>query len=445
MTSTAATLARKNHKPRRIGLLRSLAFLALLLLPQTGAPYSVLTHEQLIDITWKHSIRPLLLSRYPGLTDAQLDQAHAYAYGGCAIQDLGYYPFGKKFFSDLTHYVRSGDFVLSLLRNAQTANELAFAIGALSHYIGDTIGHDDAVNYSVPIEFPDLAHKYGPVVTYADNGHAHIRTEFAFDINEVSKHHFASADYLKHMGLEIPTPLLAKAFFETYGLNSSEVIGKRRPVMRAYRFAVRNLIPHVAAAEVLLHKKHFPADLNDAVSIQLQQDLAQAEIDNGWDKFDAETGVGIHFLAGLIYILPKFGSLSMLSIRGPNILTDDLYVRSLNRSAAAMRLILSNFDSIDTRVPNRDLDTGYKVKPGGYHLTDETYARLLARITRTPTQPIPLGLKQDIAEYYSDPAAPISTKKDAKQWATVQAQLQILNTMPTTTSVVFVTAQIPAL
>ena len=104
--------------------------------PQLGLGYATFTHEELIDLAWNHSIRPLLLQRYPGTTEIGLREAHAYAYGGCLIQDLGYYPFGETLFSDLTHYVRSGDFVLALLRDAQSVNELAFAIGALSHYVG---------------------------------------------------------------------------------------------------------------------------------------------------------------------------------------------------------------------------------------------------------------------------------------------------------------------
>ena len=35
------------------------------------------------------SIRPLLLKRFPGLTEYQITEAHAYAYGGAVIQDLG--------------------------------------------------------------------------------------------------------------------------------------------------------------------------------------------------------------------------------------------------------------------------------------------------------------------------------------------------------------------
>src|ERR1700679_2169927 len=73
--------------------------------------YSVLTHEEIIDLAWTSQLRPLLLQRYPSLSPEELTEAHAYAYGGTVIQDLGFYPFGSAEFSDLVHYVRSGDFV----------------------------------------------------------------------------------------------------------------------------------------------------------------------------------------------------------------------------------------------------------------------------------------------------------------------------------------------
>src|SRR5205814_9650265 len=78
-----------------------------------GNTYSVLTHEEIVDLLWKQKIQPLLLKRFPDATEEDLRKAHAYAYGGCVLQDMGYYPFGNKYFSDLVHYVRSGDFVRS--------------------------------------------------------------------------------------------------------------------------------------------------------------------------------------------------------------------------------------------------------------------------------------------------------------------------------------------
>jgi hypothetical protein len=396
-----------------------------------GVPYSVQTHEELIDLAWKQSIRPILLKQYPTLTEAQLQEAHAYAYGGCAIQDFGYYPFGNGFFSDLTHYVRAGDFVLSLLHNAHTADELAFAIGSLSHYIGDTIGHSAAVNHAVPVEFPKLEKKYGSTVNYAESPHAHVQTEFAFDINQLSKRRFAPYEYLKFVGLEVPRPLLRKAFFETYGINLPDIIGSKETSIRIYRYGVRKFIPNIARAETILHKKNFPADTPSSDFDEIKADLLQASADNNWEAYRKAPGFGSHLYAGFIFILPKVGTLKMLAIKGPTEHTEELYIKSLNRSIKTMRRVLADFDHINQYLANRDLDTGAFVKPGGYRLTDQTYAKLLAMITKNPGNVVPIQLKHDLIAYYADPDAPIITKKNPEQWAQVQANLKVLGGMKT--------------
>jgi Zinc dependent phospholipase C len=412
-------------------LLKAITSLALLLTTTPAVPYSVQTHQELIDLAWKATIRPILLKHYPTLTEAQLQEAHAYAYGGCAIQDFGYYPFGNAFFSDLTHYVRSGDFVLSLLHNAQTPDELAFAIGSLSHYIGDSFGHSLAVNQAVPIEFPKLEKKYGPSVNYAENPHAHVQTEFAFDINQLSKKRFAPSAYLKHVGLEVPMPLLRKAFFETYGLRLPDIIGSKETSIRIYRYGVRRFLPNIARAETVLHKSSFPADTPSSDLDTLRADLVQASADNDWEKYRKNPGIGSHLYAGFIFILPKVGTLKMLAIKGPTPQTEDLYIKSVNHSIIALRLVLTHYDRIDHYLSNRDLDTGNVVRPGGYRLTDETYAKLLVMITKNPANVVPFQLKHDLIAYYSDPQSPISTKNDPEKWAQVQANLKTLATMKT--------------
>jgi hypothetical protein len=416
---------------RRTHLVKAIAFLSLLLTAVPAIPYSVQTHQELIDLAWKQSIRPILLKHFPTLTEAQLQEAHAYAYGGCAIQDFGYYPFGNAFFSQLTHYVRSGDFVLSLLHNAQTPDELAFAIGSLSHYIGDNFGHKYAVNHSVPVEFPKLEQRYGPSVNYAEDPHAHVQTEFAFDINQLSKRRFAPSAYTRFVGLQVPMDLLRKAFFETYGLRLPDIIGTKQTSIRVYRFAVRRFLPDIARAETILHKKNFPADTPGPDLDALTVDLCQASADNNWEAYRKKPGVRSHLFAGFIFILPKVGTLKLLAIKGPDEQTEDLYIKSVNRSIKAMRLVLTNFDTIDHYISNRDLDTGDIVKPGGYRLADETYARLLDVITKKPTNVVPFQLKHDLVAFYANPQSPISTKKDPKKWAQVQANLQTLATMKT--------------
>jgi hypothetical protein len=415
---------------QRNRLIQALTFCALLLLATPQAiPYSVQSHEALIDLAWKQSIRPLLLKRYPNLTDAQIQEAHAYAYGGCAIQDFGYYPFGKRFFSDLTHYVRAGDFVLALMRDAKTPDELAFAIGALSHYIGDITGHSLAINRAVPVEFPKLRKKYGDSINFAENPHAHVQTEFAFDINQLTKRRFAPSGYLNYVGLGFSNRLLRQAFFEVYGLNLSDVVGSRDNAVRTYRSAVRRFIPNIARAETLLHKKSFPPDVPSPDLNDLAKDLIQASADNDWERFRKSPGFTSHLYAGFIFILPKVGSLKMLAIRGPNQQTEDLYIKSFNRSIHTIRFALEHIDTLNVYMANRDLDTGDVIRPGGYLLCDKTYARLLSELTKHPEHPIPAQLKHDISDYYADPHAPISTKNDPQQWETVQANLKILDSM----------------
>jgi len=462
--------------------LRPRHLLALLLLtvvpPRPAHAYSVLTHEQLIDLTWQSSIVPLLLSRYPTLTPAQIEEARAYAYGGCVIQDIGYYPFGDAFFSDLTHYVRSGDFVVNLFRNAGNANELAFAVGALSHYIGDSIGHSTATNLAVPVEFPRLEARYGHSVNYAEGEHQHVQTEFAFDINEIAHHRFAPVHYLRHVGLQVPTKQVSLAFYQTYGLAENFTDTRHHRInVGAYRFAVRKFIPRIAYAVTLLHRKHEPADDTADPDLQrLTREINAVAQQNHWEDFRKQPGIGTYTLAAFLYIIPKFGPLKLAAVKGPTPQTETDYIHSvivsndeLDRDVrrftpppttkptaveAATADSAKNPTSSDTApanpraaqsvprestdpnhpLPNRDLDTGSPVRPSGYRLTDDTYATLLHRLAATPTQPIPPGVKQDILAYYANLDLPFATKKNPTQWATLQQDLKTLQTMPTSTA-----------
>jgi hypothetical protein len=445
--------------------------LSLLMLgPRRAAAYSLLTHQQLIDLTWEDSIVPLLLSRYPGLTPAQLDEARAYAYGGCVIQDMGYYPFGDPSFSDLTHYVRSGDFVVNLFRNAKNADELAFAIGALSHYIGDSIGHSLATNLSVPVAFPKLRRKYGRAVSYAEGERQHVQVEFGFDIDEISHQHMAPLQYLRHIGLKVPVKQLALAYYQTYGLTNDFAGPRRRFNVREYRFATRTFIPRIAYAVTVLHRRHEVPEPDTAEAAAIAKEIASANAEYNWQQYRRKAGFETYMLAGLFFILPKVGPLRLVAVKNPTPATDAEYIHSVAVSLAALRRDLARFTppadrrahagtvaivksvqpaeipsttlahgSIAPRrppdgrhpLPNLDLDTGKVVQPGGYPLTDVTYALLLHRLTRHPVRKIPPGIKEDVLAYYANPDSPITTKKDAKKWAQVQADLTTLAGMPT--------------
>lgn len=418
---------------------RSLAcFLILLTLfwtfPQPADAYSFLTHENMIDVAWHDSIRPLLLARFPTVTQAQLHEARSYAYGGATIQDMGYYPFGHQFFSNLTHYVRSGEFVNNLFHDSQTVDEYAFAIGALAHYVGDNNGHRYATNLSTPIEFPSLGKKFGPIVTYDQGPHQHVRTEFAFDVEQLSRQRFAPPGYLRSAGFNVPRRLLEQAFFDTYGLSLRSVLGRPYPAIQSYRSSDEKFLPKIAQAEVLIHRKGFPPEVDTPAFHQFttRQSLTAAE--NKWGKFSRKPGFEVHLIAIIIRILPKVGAISDAAIRGPNAETNRWYIESVNRT-------IDNYEDLLRRLTknpgksleltDRDLDTGNHVQPGAYRLTDRTYAQLLQRLTAQPDHSIPAGLRQNILDYYADPNAPITTKKNLQAWKRVQTELITLRSMKT--------------
>jgi len=395
-----------------------------LVFPPTTSAYSVLTHEELIDLAWNESIRPLLLARFPGTSEEQLREAHAYAYGGSAIQDMGYYPFGKEFFSDLTHYVRAGDFVVWLLQNAQTPDELAFAIGALSHYLGDSIGHSQAINPATALEFPKLRHEFGPIVTYDESPHGHVRTEFAFDVEELSDAALAPPSYMRFIGFKVPRRFLELAFLSTYGFNIHEVLGRAHPALRSYRTSVRSFIPAFTEAEIVLHRHQFPAHPDDQAYHIFAERVARTNYDRKWRPYRGP-GFKAHLLAILVFIIPKIGPLSDLAIKIPNRGTEELYLQSVNRTVDSFREALHQLAASETPLvlANNDLDTGYPVKLGDYPLADQTYAQLLDRITSRPDRLIPEALRQDIIGHYEGLGSTTNAQKKTN------AKLQVLEKM----------------
>jgi hypothetical protein len=414
------------------GWLRSwicgIALLLVLFSSADAGAYSVLTHEELIDLAWNDSIRPLLLARFPGATDAQLVEAHAYAYGGCAVQDMGYYPFGKRFFSDLTHYVRSGDFIAWLFRNARTINEYAFAIGALSHYLGDSIGHSQAINPATGVEFPNLSRKFGPDVTYDESPHSHIRTEFAFDIEELTERAFAPPAYLSFIGLHVPRKFLAQAFIDTYGFDVHEVLGQARPALRSYQTSVRKFIPAFAEAEVVLHGHQFLPPPDDEAYRIFAERVARTNYERRWKHTYRGPGFKAHLLAIVVFIVPKIGAAADLAIKIPSHDTQELYFKSVNQVVDEFHAALDKLGSEPKALialPNIDLDTGHHVKRGEYRRTDQTYARLLERLTSVPGRTIPIDVQQNILTFYA------ISKTALDPTPRVKAQLEVLKGMKT--------------
>lgn len=410
--------------------------------------YSVLSHEALIDAVWRPVIVPLLLSRYPNATAAELRQAHAYAYGGCVIQDMGYYPLGDHFFSNLAHYVRSADFIRSLLTNSRNLNEYAFALGALSHYVADNTGHPLAVNLAVPALYPKLRTQYGKRVTYEDDPQAHLMVEFSFDVVQIAGAGYLPRTYHNFIGFKVAKRLLERAFMQTYGLKFSSLFLWTGMSLRVYRFGASAVVPNLTT--VVWHQKRkkilrlYPTIVNKKFVYR----LARGSYERDWGanykpprfykrwprrlKYrveEAQAGILARITVYLFEVLPKVGPLRTLQFKPPTPRTQALFISSFGDTVERYHRDLNKLRTGSLALENRNCDTGKPTVAGDYWLADETYAQLLKKLASRHFKTVTPELRSNILAFYKNLNAPIVTKSDPGKWRKMLQELKVLKTL----------------
>jgi len=394
-----------------------------LIWPSPTRAYAVLAHEAIIDAVWETHIKPLLLARFPGSTEEQLSEAQAYAYGGSIIQDMGYYPYGSHFFSDLTHYVRSGDFVQALLRNANDVNEYAFAVGALAHYAADNDGHRLATNRAVPLLYPRLQKKFGDTVSYEQDPLAHTKTEFGFDVLEVAHESYAPDGYHDLVGFEVSQDLLDRAFQQTYGLQLKDILVDEDKALNSYRHAVSKTIPKATKVAWSLKKDEIKTDLPGITKKKFRYNLSKSNYEREWGKNYQQPTLGERFLAFLYKLIPKFGPLKVLQFKTPTPEAQQMFRASFNSTLDKYRGLIVDLESGHLDLPNDNFDVGEATGPGKYGLNDDAHAKLLDKLADQKFAGMSYELRDELLHFYSEPDAPYATKRDPKAWATVQLEL----------------------
>lgn len=377
----------------------ALLLLLVFFIPYKSYSLGVLTHEAIIDAEWNNAILPFLKSQYPNSTDSEFIKARAYAYGGAVMPDIGYYPFGSRLFTNLVHYVRSGDINEALLKDADSLNGLAFALGFLSHYYADVYGHPLATNISVPLVYKKMRKKFGDTVTYADNNISHMRMEFGFDVLQVAKGNYASKSYHDFIGFKVDTALLAKAFNEIYGLSLDDVFGNLNISVETFRYIIANVFPLITkAAWASKNKKLFKTDsTNTSKRFRYKMHIKQ---------YNKEFGTGYKHpgffatgLAVIIKIMPKVGPLRALHFKVPN--------------AEAEKNFDNSFDTITTHytksiksvgrkknLKDADYDTGNLTEKCEYVLADDTYNEWLIKLNNANFKIVTPAIKNNIIQFY---------------------------------------------
>jgi hypothetical protein len=420
----------KGKTPRLLVLAR-LVF-AILLFSSISFGYTVLTHEAIIDSVWDASVRKLLLKRFPAATPEELEQAHAYAYGGCIIQDMGYYPFSSRLFSDLTHYVRSGDFITSLIRESQDLNEYAFALGALEHYAADTDGHRIATNRAVPMLYPDLRRKFGSAVTYWDDPVSHIRTEFGFDVLQVASGRYATDGYRHFIGFQVSRAVLERAFQDTYGIEMKDVFGNLTLALGSYRHTVGTIIPGMTRVAWNLKKDQLKKEIPGITRKKFLYNLSRASYEKEWGTEYHKPGFGTKVWTFVFRIIPTSGPFRALKIRTPTPEVEKIFMASFNATVDGYRAVIAKVDADSLELPNENFDVGGPTRPGKYKGADEAYAKLVGKLADHQFAGMQPDLRDNILAFYKDlpPASAKSTQKETAESAKLQEQLDQLKAVP---------------
>src|SRR5499427_8002327 len=404
-----------------------LTLLFVLVFSQRMRGYSMLTHEQIVDLAWSDQIQPLLKQRFPKATEEELNEAHAYAYGGCIIQDLGYYPFGNKDFSNLLHYVRSGDFVVAMLQDAGDINGYAFALGALAHYISDIGGHP-AVNRAVALDYPNLQRKFGDNVTYEDNHRAHIRTEFGFDVVQVAKGRFTSDNYRKFIGFKVDKPLLEQAFRETYGLELNDILSNPDLSIGSYRRSVSTIIPEMTRVALLTKHAELVKEDPNFDQKKFVYRLSRAEYEKEWGTQYQKPGWRTRLFAAFVRVLPKVGPLTNVDIKLPTPTTQDLYIKSVNKTVDSYKAQLTTLRQHRNHIdlPNVDFDTGKPTQPQEYKLADQTYGKLVEKLADRKFDLVTPELQANLIAFYGNPTYTQPTDMSSDEWRKVESAVSDL-------------------
>jgi len=392
--------------------------------------YSVLTHEAIIDECWDKSVKPLLKHKYPSASTEQLDSARAYSYGGAILQDLGYYPFSPKLFTDLAHYVRSGDFVIALLDEASDLNEYAFALGALAHYTSDIYGHALGINTAVPLAYPKVKAKFGNNVTFEQDHLSHLRMEFSFDVLQTARGNYASKSYHDFIGFQVAMPVLERAFLKTYGLELDDVFANLTLSISTFRWTVRDLIPQATKYAWFIKKADILKANPDVTKKKFRYHMKRSSYYSEFGKNRMKPKIQSWIISLIIRIMPKLGPLRSFRFHSPGELPEKLFLQSFDTVCVHYCAYVNKLNASKLHLENKNFDTGKMIAPCEYTLTDENYGKLLLKLKSDNFEHLNATVKKNILAFYRNPKAMSCAHPDEKEWKKILEALEELKQTP---------------
>jgi hypothetical protein len=414
--------------PRFAALLSTAAL--LLMMPAACQAFSVLAHQAVVDQAWDGTVVPAVRKRFPNATQQDLDDARGYARGGSHLPDLGYFPLGSHLFTDLLHYVRTGDFYELAVKEAGNAQEYAFALGMMAHYEVDLVGHPEATNLAVPIIYPELAQKYGASATYADSPSAHLETEFRFDVLQVAHRHEVPQLFEHSIEFKVPREFLERMFQETYGLKLDDLFVNYDVAVNTYRWGFRTVIDEATGIAWELYRQDIESLEPGIKRGDFVNEMSRADFVKEFGNAFLQPGYFARFIAFFGNLVPNVGPLKNLPYKPLPDNVKQIYFHAYRNASNQYVKEISVAESGRMLLPNLILDTGAPDRAGAYPPADRAYAELLDHHAQDHFAHMPKALADDMLRHFRDRDAAVSFEDDQSKRAKI---LDEVNQLASTT------------
>src|SRR5260370_26402452 len=186
------------------------------------------------------------------------------------------------------------------------------------------------------------------------------------------------------------------------------------------------MIPEMTQIALRTHKKDMMKETPNFAKKKFLYRLSRSEYEKDWGKDYTKPDFNTRMWAVLLRYMPKIGPFKALAFNNPTPHTEDLYFKSINTTVDQYRIYLRQVRAGSLDLVNCDFDTGKVTAAAEYSLTDDTYAKLLGRLTGRKFDLTTPDLRGNILQFYSDLSAPIETKKDKDRWQDVLTSLDQL-------------------
>jgi hypothetical protein len=256
--------------------------------------------------------------------------------------------------------------------------------------------------------------------------------EFAFDVLQVARGTFTSDAYQDLIGFEVATPVLERAFRETYGLELRDLFGDLDLAIGTYRRAASQIVPDVTRVAWRDKREEIRAATPDVAERDFVYTMTQNDYDHTFGTHYRKPGLLVRFVVAIFKVIPKFGPFKPLAFEPLTAEAEKMFLDSFAASRERYRELTRAQTAGRLAMSDTDLDTGTRSARGTNPLADDTFDDLLSRLADNTFVSVSPALRRVLNQHYASMVVPQETGRTLPRRDRKAARyLAALNAIPT--------------